>query len=289
VEYGQVIKEALRIVVRNRFLWFFGFFAGTPGFNLSAQWSDDGSPHVSAGVVAAIVVAGVAVVALAVTLSSLAQGALADSVAAIHRGEQRGFRTAWRAGRASFWRVLGVAALALLVLLGALLAVALPIGAVLVVAFAVLHVTAVRVIAVAGALLVGFPVLLVLFTAFTGVLQLGARAAVLDGTPPMASLRAGWRLARTNPLPTFLLLLIQQGIAVGAAIVSVFAVVLLAVPVIVLFVAAGTTAGAIGLGVVVLVAVPAVFAAFGAVGAFGHALWTLGYLRLTGQDPLKAR
>jgi hypothetical protein len=284
--YGALIGEAFRIVRRQRFLWFFGFFAGMPGFNFSFQWSsggdsgDGGSLHIDPAVIVAVGVGFLVLVLAALALSTVAQGALAESVAAIHRGEQRGFRSAWRAGRSTFWRVLGVAALCVLCLWGGLLAVGVPLALVLVLAFVLTHLLVLRVLAVVGSVLVGVPAALALFAAFVAVLQFGVRSAVLAGTPVVESLRAGWRLARRNPLPAFLFLLIQQGIAFGVLFVLVIAFLVTALPSLVLFLAAGAAAGITAAVVTGVVAIPAFFAGVGAVGAFGHALWTLGYLKL---------
>ena len=58
---------------------------------------------------------------------------------------------------------------------------------------------------------------------------------------------------------------------------------ILFVPAIVVLIA--TSAGAAGIivaAVTAMVVVPLGLAGAGAVGAFGHALWTLGYLRMAG-------
>lgn len=290
--YGQLIKDAFHVALRNRYLWFFGLFAGVPSFNFSVQvptGSDDspgssgsgaGFPELDAGVLVALGLALLALIALFVALSAVSQGALADSVAAAQSGERRGFRAAWRAGRSTFWRVLGVFVLGFLIGLGLLLAVGLPLAGLVLAAFTLTDAIVVKVLAVVAAVLLGLAALVLIFIPFTVVLQYAVRELVLRGTAVVESLRAGWRLFRRNPLPSFLLLLIQQGIAFGAGFLTFLAILILTVPAFVLLVAGTGGVGIATAGVTALVVIPLGLAALGAIGTFSHAFWTLAYLRL---------
>ena len=114
MNYGNLLSEAFRITWRNRFLWFFGFFVGGASFNLpSTNFGGQrdvpfGSPSgplrwVSENLILFLVTVGVLVVVLAlvfIVLAMIAHGALAESVAALHRGEGRRFGSAWRTGTA---------------------------------------------------------------------------------------------------------------------------------------------------------------------------------------------
>ena len=113
------------------------------------------------------------------------------------------------------------------------------------------------------------------------VIQHAVRELVLTGARPVAALRGGWRVLRANIGPSLILLLIQQGLVFGAYLGVGIAVAVLCVPAIVVLVATdGGFAGIIVAAGTALLVIPAALAAAGAVGTFGHGLWTLGYLRM---------
>jgi hypothetical protein len=288
VPYLDLVKESFEVARRNRYLWFYGLFAGGTGFNFQASFptgsgdgSVDPSPSISPGVVVGIAVAVVVLALVFVLLSTVSQGALADSVAAIRRGERRNFGGAWRAGLANFWRVLGFGLLLGLIFVGAVLVIAVPVAAVITaVVLASGSVAAIIVAAIA----LGFPALIVLIAAVLalGVLgQLGIRHVVLARGRIVESLRYGWGLLRHNFIPSGAMLLIQQIATFLGTIAIVLPVLLLSLPAIVLLVAGATE---VGIGVAVLTAfvvIPLALTAYGALGTFNHSLWTLTYLELT--------
>ena len=119
MNYGELIGDAFRITLRNRYLWFFGFFAGgstsfnvptsapTGGGNFNPDDFQSSSTMLSAvqvgqGLGTGVLIAGLVIVALILALvfifmSIVSQGALADSVAAIC-GPQRAVAPARRGG-----------------------------------------------------------------------------------------------------------------------------------------------------------------------------------------------
>ncbi|MFL5868467.1 MAG: hypothetical protein ACJ766_15315 [Thermoleophilaceae bacterium] len=283
--YGQLISDAFRITWRNRFLWFFGIFAGTSGGSFNFQFpsssdSGDGSFHIDPAVVIALAAVALLLFVVFIVLSTISQGGLIDSVAGIAYGERRDFRTTWRAGRTRFWRVLGYGVLVALLGLGLILGVLVAVGAPAIVVFALVDSVVVRVLVVIMAALILLATFLVILVPLGVTAQLGLRELVLRRTGMAASIRGGWRLFRHNIGRSLLVLLIQQGIAIGAAIALGLALVLIALPTVILAVAA-PAAVAIAVGALTaLGAVPLALAAFGAIGSFGHAFWTLSYLRL---------
>jgi len=294
MSYGDLIKDTFRIVRHNRYLWFFGLFSGTSfggSFNFSSSGgSDTGAPQdgfvpgLDAGAVIAILAALLLILVVAIVLTIVSQGALAEIVAAIERGERRGFGSAWRAGTARFWPVL---AQVVLIAVGTLLLLLLIVGPLVGVVIAVLSATdsiAARIVVVGGAALLGFVAVILVLVPLYIVVQLSLRELILGARRVADALRGGWGLFRRNPGRTLLLFLIQQGIAIGAAIAAVLALVVvglvLFIPTIVLATAGSTTA-AIVTGVVAgLILLPLALTAFGAIGAFNHGYWTLAYLRL---------
>ena len=294
MNYRDLLTTSFRITWRHRYLWFFGFFAGT-AFNFPSFGGNFGgdSGLDQAGLdnllpspqVLVAIGLGVALLVLAfAALSIISQGALAESVAAIDRGEPRNFRAAWRAGTSRFWRVLGQLVLLALAGVGLLLLVALPLGGLVAGTFAVTEAPGARIAIVVVAVLVAIVAFIGLFVPLSIVVQLSLRELVVGGERPTDAIRRGYRLFRRQLGKSLLLWLIQVGIAIGAAIAILLAAlvagVLLAIPAILLAVAE-LIGAAIVVGIAAaLVLLGPLLAAFGALGAFGHSFWTLAWLRL---------
>ena len=289
MEYGKLIGGAYRIALHNWRLWPFGVLAGSGGFGFNFNFSyggdEGGSNGGSFDPDPALVVAVVAVVLVlllfAAVASVLSQGALAEGVAAIDRGEGRGFRQGLRAGKATFWRVAGLYLLGALVALALVLAVALPAGGAVLATFAVTDATGPRVAIAVVAALAALAGLLVVLLPLVLIQQHAVRELVLGGRRPVAALRGGLRVFRANLGPSILMFLIQQGLVLVAYTGVGLAAVVLCLPAIVVLIAtSGGAAGIVVAVVTVLIVIPAGLAAAGAVGTFGHGLWTLGYLRM---------
>jgi hypothetical protein len=201
VGYGGLIGDAYRLVVGNRHLWFFGLFAGTPSFNFQFQVptdSGDGST-IEPGLAVAIAVAALAAFVLFAVLAVLSQGALAESVAALRAGERRGFRDTWRAGRSTFWRMVVLGLLLLAIWLGLLLAVALPLGSMVLGAFLLTEAVAVRVVAVIAAVLMAFVVVVPAYVVLAMIGNNAVRELVLLRRSPTERCgAAGWSSATTS-------------------------------------------------------------------------------------------
>ena len=300
MNYGDLLSEAFRLTWRNRYLWFFGFFiaGGGGSFNFPAnfggeevrnpfgpvagplQWISDNLVLFLTVVISVIVL--LALVFL--VLSIISQGALAESIAALHRGETRGFGSAFRAGTATFWRVLGLKVLFFLIALGLLLVIFLPVVLGALAAFSLTDSTGLRVLAVVLGVLFVFVALVVVFLPFAIVNQFGLRELVVSRRRITESIAGGFRLFRRNIGRSLLVWLIQLAVMLGLGIAVLVVLVILGAillgPAIALFATDHATAGVVA-GVVggVLFLVP-VFVISGAVGAFNHAYWTLAYLRL---------
>jgi hypothetical protein len=300
MNYGDLLSEAFRLTWRNRYLWFFGFFiaGGGGSFNFPAnfggeevrnpfgpvagplQWISDNLVLFLTVVISVIVL----LVLVFLVLSIISQGALAESIAALHREETRGFGSAFRAGTANFWRVLGLKVLFFLIALGLLLVIFLPVVLGALAAFSLTDSTGLRVLAFVLGVLFVFVALVVVFLPFAIVNQFGLRELVVSRRRITESIAGGFRLFRRNIGRSLLVWLIQLAVMLGLGIavlvvLVIFGAILLG-PAIALFATDHATAGVVA-GVVggVLFLVP-VFVISGAIGAFNHAYWTLAYLRL---------
>ena len=304
MNYGDLIRDAIRITLRNRYLWFFGFFVGLGsgggggGGGGGGDFDEQGSAEIASVSAVqqgpfdnALLIVGLVLVGLLILLAFFAlyvvsQGGLTESVAAIDRGEERRFSSTWRAGARNFWRVLLQILLFLGLVLGLLLAVGIPVALLVAGAFATDSI-AMRAVAVVFAVLVAIALLVVVFVFVATVRQFARRELVLRGASVLGSVGSGYRLFRANLGSSVLVWLIQLGLMLAAGIALLIALVivglLLFLPTILLAVAQYTTA-AIAAGVVAgLILLPLLIVALAILGTFNHSYWTLAYLRLTSE------
>ncbi len=298
MNYGDLLSEAFRLTWRNRFLWFFGFFVGGASFNVPSNFGgQQGAPFEAApgpvrwisenlALFLTLVIALVVVIALVfIVLAMLSHGALAESVAALHRGESHRFGLAWRAGTANFWRVLWLKGLIFLMALGLALLILLPVGLGVVAVLAATDSTGVRVLFIVLLVLVGFLALIFVFLPFAIINQFALRELVVGRRRVLESIGSGFGLFRRNIGRSLLVWLLQLGVMLGLGIATLVVVVILGAillgPAIALFAAEQTTA-AVVVGIVggLLFLVP-LFVISGALSAFNHTYWTLAYLQLT--------
>jgi len=299
MNYGELIKQAFSIARHHRYLWFFGIFAGgsaggninvpSGGFPSDGGNGDDFSSQASSSdPVTFLIVLGVVVllvVLVLVALSVLSQGALADSVAAIDRGERRSFGSAWRAGLATFWRVLGEVLLIAVVAIGCLLVIGVPVGLLIYAALAGGDPSAGGIALVVIVVLLAVVALIAVFFPLGIISQFALRALIVGREGVVDALRTGWRMFRARLGTSLLLGLIQLGVGIAGALVLFLTTLLvgliLFIPAIALGVSGYYTAAIIAAVVAGLVLLVPFLAAIGALGTFNHAFWTLAYLRLT--------
>ena len=299
MNYGELIKQAFSIARHHRYLWFFGIFAGSSaggnfnvpggGFPSYGGNGDDFSSQASSSdfmtflIVVGVVVAVLVLVSIA--LSLISQGALATSVAAIDGGERRSFGLAWRAGLATFWRVLGEALLFGVIAIGCLLAIGIPVGLVIFAALAGGDPSGGGIALIVLVALLAVVALIVVFFPLTIIWQLALRALIVGEEGVVDALRTGWRMFRTRLGTSLLLGLLQLALGIAGAIVLFLAALLvglaLFIPAIALGISGYYTAAIVAAVVAGLVLLGPFLAAIGALGTFNHAFWTLAYLRLT--------
>ena len=315
MNYVDLIKDAFWITLRNRYLWFFGFFAGvgsSSSFNSNFPTGGGGfddndfdrsgasalffgqvpfdGPVSGLGVAAlvGIVLLGLLIFLVFVILVVISNGGLAESVVAIERGTRRSFGSTWQAGTSTFWRVLGYYVLFFLIGLALLIAIAVPLGLVIAAVFAGTEATGARVVSVVLAALVGIPLLIVVFVSLSIISQFALREIVVGGEGVLGSVGGGLRIFWQNLGRSILVWLIQLALIIVATISLLLAGAIvglvLFVPTILLVVAEYTIA-AIVTGVIAgLILLPIVIVIAAALGTFNHVYWTLAYLRISGRE-----
>jgi membrane-anchored glycerophosphoryl diester phosphodiesterase (GDPDase) len=306
MNYGELIGDAFRITLRNRYLWFFGFFAGgSTSFNVpniptgSGTFDSDdfqssssmlSAIQVGQGLGTGVLIAGLVIVVLIIALffifmSLVSQGALADSVAAIDRGDRRGFGRAFRSGMGNFWRVLGYYVVFILIAIGLLLVIGIPVALVIGGTFAATQSVGARITVSVVVGLLAVLALIVVFVPLSIIGQYALREIVVRRERVLGSVGSGYGIFRRNIGRSLLILLIQFGISIGIAIAFFLALLIvglvLFIPTIALAVAGYSTAAIIAGVIAGVILVPLLLLATGAIGTFSHAYWTLAYLRLT--------
>jgi hypothetical protein len=313
MNYGDLIRDAFTITLRNRYLWFFGFFVGGTGSNFGGNFSSGGNfnpgnfnpdnwqragaglsgltAQIGQGVLGnAVLIFGIVVVVLLIVLlfiimAIISQGALADSVAAIDRGEGRRFGSTFTSGIGNFWRVLGYDVVFFLIALGLLVVIGIPVALLIGGTFVATQSTGTRILVAVVVGLLAILVLIVIFVPLSIVGQYALREIVVRRERVVGSVGSGYGLFRRNLGRSLLLWLIQLGLSIGLGIAFILLLLIvglvLFIPTIVLAIAGSSTGAWItgvpaGLIVFLLFLVVA-----GAIGTFIHAYWTLAYLRLT--------
>jgi hypothetical protein len=304
VNYGDLIKDAFAVSWRNKYLWFFGFFVGGVGSSFggnipsgAGNFDGGGSEQSGAGasglaaqlgpgvfdnvaLLVALAVVGLVILLLFIALTLISQGALAENVAAIDRGEGRRFGSGWRAGLANIWRVLGYYVAYFLITLGLLIAIGVPIALLVGVTFAVTQSVAARVIVAVLAGLLGIAALILVFIPLSIVGQYALREVVVRRIGIFASFGGG--VGRS-----LLVWLINLGLGIGVTIAALIGLgivgLVLFLPTILLAFAEMSTAAIVAGIVAGVILLPILLVVSGATGAFFHSYWTLAYLRLSGQ------
>ena len=137
-------------------------------------------------------------------------------------------------------------------------------------------------------MLVGILGLIVVFVPLFIVGQFALRGAVVDREGVLGSVGSGYRLFRRNLGRSLLVWLIKVGLAIAVGISLLIAALIvgliLFLPTIALAIAGYSTAALVTGIVAALILVPLLLVAWGAVGAFNHAYWTLAYLRLASRE-----
>jgi len=309
MNYGDLIGDAFRITLRNRFLWFFGFFAGGTGLNFPTNFSSGSNfnpedfrqsstmlsaVQVGQGISSAVLIVGIVIIALVLALfliimSIISQGALADSVAAIDRGEGRGFGSALRTGMGNFWRVLGYIVVFILVGIGLLLVIGIPVALLIGGTFAATESVGARVTVAVVVGILAVLLLIVVFIPLTIIAKYALRGVVVRRERVLGSVGSGYGLFRSNIGRSLLLWLIHLGLSIGIGIAFILVLLIvglvLAIPAIALAVAGYTTAAIIAGVIAAVILLPLLLVATGAIGTFSHAYWTLAYLRLAPETP----
>ncbi|HWR84340.1 MAG TPA: hypothetical protein VN285_13670 [Candidatus Deferrimicrobium sp.] len=279
MDYMELIKRSLANAWKYKFLWFFGFFVAAADSMTSLHWQVDqddlekwdldrfGDINIEPAVIGLIILAVLAVAIVFWIMSVLCEGSLIHGITRKEQGQQVTFGDCWTAGADRFLRLFVIMFLATVAVIAS------------VITLLVIIVPSYFAFLGLGILLtlVALPVLIALILVVVGVEGWAIRFAVLYNQPWLDAIGHGWNLFKANIGATmgvaFSSLLTQ--LALWCALVV--ALVLVAVPFVVVGMAMSWVAlvPGVALGLAILILASAYF------GTFASSIWTLGFMRLT--------
>jgi hypothetical protein len=303
MRYGEIVSRALAITWRHKYLWLLALFAGEGAASFSyssfsgqstnnygasnltpAQVWNDITAWAGAHVLL-LVLSGVATLAVIVAfflLSAIADGALVRASAEHDQERPFSLSQAWSAGLATFWPVLKVKLLSVMVAIVSFVVIG-GIAALAVVTALGGAIPITVILGIIGALLVlaAIPFSII----FSVLILFMVREVVLRGQQnTRAALGQVLELMRRRPGRVTLLWLLSLllGLATGLAIVGVTIASLLVFGGLagVAYLAGGLTAAIVAGIVLAIPWLGVLLVASGAVMAFTSTYWTLGYARL---------
>jgi hypothetical protein len=287
MDYGGLVKRALDIMWKFKYLWIFGFFlefgssgGGVINFQekiklpIGDYIRGDFLEGALMGLIIMLLLVAFLVFVVFLIMYIISQGGLVHCVWKINQGEKTTLRDGWDAGVKNFWRVLGIAVMIIIFMLVAVMVTLLPFVASLI-AFKLVG------------LITGFiflPIFLALLATILLVDLFAIRTCVIEGKGVFDSLAAGWNMFRSNLGPSLIVALI----GIGSTMVYVFGFVAVAVLLILPFIAVAAinlfTGIALG-GMVGLIYIGIVSALW---GTYIDSLWTLAYLDIKKLQEQKA-
>ncbi len=283
MDYGALLKRALDIMWKFKYLWIFGFFlefgsGGGGGGNLPDKFKEpfgDFFGGVSLiSIIIPLILIALVVFVLFVILYIISQGGLIHCVSRIESGEKPTLRDGWNAGVKNFWRILGIAILMIICVFAAIVLSLGPFVALMIASKIVGLLSAVFLI----------PLFLVLVVVISLISLYAYRVCIIEEKGVFDSIAGGWETLTGNFGKSLIVTLISIGSTIvyiiGFLIVGLF----LALPFIVL----GAINLFLGIAFGVLVGLIYIAIASGAWGAYIDSFWTLAFLEMKKLKPAEA-
>jgi len=280
MDYGALVKRALDIMWKFKYLWIFGFFlefgSGGGGFgNLPEKVKEPigdffgGIPLMS--IIIPLILIGLVVFLLFLILYIVSQGGLIHCVSRIESGENPTLRDGWNAGVKNFWRILGIAIIMLIFFFAAAVVTLGPFVVLLIVY---------KILGLLFAIIL-IPLFMVFFAVIMLISLYAYRVCIIEGQGVFDSISGGWETLKNNLGKSLIVALIGIGSTIiyiiGFLIVGLF----LALP----FIALGIINLFLGIALGVLVGLIYIAVVSGAWGTYIDSLWTLAFLEMKKLKP----
>jgi hypothetical protein len=275
VDYWDIVQRSLRVVFRHKFLWFFGFFLAGGGGGGVGNWGKELGPEAHRWIanhvqlLTLLVVCGVILWLALVVMSLISKGALIGGISESDQGRQITFGGQWNVGVRNALKILGIAVLSVVTVLVVLIVLAIPI----LIPLAAGKVGIVIAIVIGAVLF--FPFIAFLFAlAFT--ITYAEREVVLRGVDVFAGLHAGWEMTKRYIGKSLMMWLVSLLSSMMFAVGLGLALLVLAIP----FVLIGMANLVLGLALGIPVVLAVIFVLSGAFATYEYSLWTLLYNEL---------
>ncbi len=284
MEYGKIIKQALGIAWRKKYLWVFGFFAsmggGGGGNYRNFLDKDDALGAFSGardwilshlGMLALLILVAVGLFIILLVLYLVSKGGLIKSVSQISKDQPDSFEKTMGYGLHYFWRMFGID-----ILFGLSLVLLLGITTMPAILMIMMGGAGVKVLGVVWIVLLILPVIAFMYCLGL-VANFSYQIAVIEDKTVFDAIPDAYHLFKKNVGRSVLLGLIIIGIALLYVIAFIIAMVILAIPFIILGVVniwAGLIPGIV-IGLPLILIISAIY------GTFASGYWTLAYHELS--------
>lgn len=283
MDYGGLVKRALDIMWKFKYLWIFGFFlefgsgGGGGGGNLPDKFKEPISDFLTGPLVGALIfllLAAFVIFIIFLILYIISQGGLIHCVWRIESGDSPTLRDGWNAGVRNFWRILGITILIIVFVFAAAVVTLGP--------FIVLLI-ALKLLGLLSAMIL-IPLFMILVVTIALIDLYAKRVCIIEGKGVFDSIAGGWETLQRNLGKSLIMALIGIGSTIVYVIGFLIAGLFLALPFIIL----GAINLFLGIALGVMVGLIYIAVASGAWGTYIDSLWTLAFLEMKESKPAEA-
>ena len=283
MDYGGLVKRALDIMWKFKYLWIFGFFlefgsgGGGGGGNLPDKFKEPISDLLTGPLLGALIfllLAAFVIFIIFLILYIISQGGLIHCVWRIESGENPTLRDGWNAGVKNFWRILGITILIIVFVFAA---------AVMTLGPFIVLLIAVKLLGLLSAVVL-IPLFMILVVTIALIDLYAKRACIIEGKGVFDSIAGGWETLQRNLGKSLIMALIGIGSTIVYVIGFLIAGLFLALPFIIL----GAINLFLGIALGVMVGLIYIAVASGAWGTYIDSLWTLAFLEMKKSKPAEA-
>jgi len=303
MDYGALVKKALDVMWKFKYLWVFGFFVQVisgggwgigrisdkwdrfrmPGGHWSDSWHGLNGLKLTIGdhiselglvIILLLILAVFLLFLIFLVLGIISQGGLIHCVSRIRAGEKPTLGDGWSVGIKNFWRMLGIWIIIMVLVLASILLILVPFILVIIASgvFGLLF----------GMFMIPLFILAIIFISLIDFYS--TRTCILEGKGVFDSLAGGWETLKNNLGKTIMVTIISVGSTIVYIIGFIIAGLFLAIPFVLIAI------GNLFLGIVlgVLAGLIYIIVITGAWGAYIDSFWTLAFLEMKKLKPAEA-
>jgi hypothetical protein len=304
MDYGGLVKKALDIMWKFKYLWVFGFFVqalsggGGGMVRLPDKWDkfkfpigccsdswhglnglkvtiDNHIGELAIAIILLLILAAFLIFLIFMVLGIISQGGLIHCVSRIQAGEKPSFGDGWRVGIKNFWRMLGIWIIIAILIITSIFLILVPFILVIIASgvFGLLF----------GMFLIPLFILAIIFISLIDFYA--TRTCILEGKGVFDSLAGAWETLKNNLAKTVMVTIIS----IGSTFVYIIGFIVLGLVLAIPFVLMAVANLFLGIVLGVLAGLIYIIVVSGAWGAYIDSLWTLAFLELKKLKPAEAK